>query len=609
MPHPLCALRPSVAALLLAAGLGAPALGQCTVYRIDMPDFDQQRATLPNDGLMYCSPTATANALAYLSNHGYPDLFDGPRHWQSQTHDADVSDFLRVMGVLMSTSPTDGTDGAGWKSGMNLLVAGEGIVTASAFASGFAGISPHQLADQMRLGGVVLPVIGWYDDLGSGRWRRNGGHVITMWGAFNTCDQPQDMFLAFHDPGNDDLLTTQSGFATTTTDFTTDPAWTFRYTSESTYYPRQVMRMNANNGFLDGFKVILPLYGITSELFLNDITFTVPKPATDDPEPIRFTIDLPTPAEKALAVAIGSLPTEGFVLTQVAADRIGTLYHARIVDGVLTPIADFPTPRGMVMGRDGCAYVASAASIDCYGLTGPDAYGLTHTIDLPARADAMHYDDAADELIVLSMATGRLMRLDKQLGLLANDAIPAGVALTGDGSVTVNPVDGKAWVAATGSPVLTRLVRDALGRLVVDTQTTLPGVASPASLQFDDDGVLYIADDGAIKSFVQPPRGGWERSTSPLDGLASGPVFLAGRGRTNFDPATMEDVNILPPPGDPGAPDCRVDLDLDGALTIFDFLTFQNFFDTGSTNADFDYDGALTIFDFLAFQNAFDAGC
>lgn len=54
---------------------------------------------------------------------------------------------------------------------------------------------------------------------------------------------------------------------------------------------------------------------------------------------------------------------------------------------------------------------------------------------------------------------------------------------------------------------------------------------------------------------------------------------------------------------------CRVDLDGDGELTIFDFLAYQNLFDAGDLAADFDGDGVLTIFDFLAFQNEFDAGC
>ena len=54
---------------------------------------------------------------------------------------------------------------------------------------------------------------------------------------------------------------------------------------------------------------------------------------------------------------------------------------------------------------------------------------------------------------------------------------------------------------------------------------------------------------------------------------------------------------------------CRADLDGDGVLTLFDFLAFQNLFDSGDLLADFDGDGSLTIFDFLAFQNEFDVGC
>jgi hypothetical protein len=58
-----------------------------------------------------------------------------------------------------------------------------------------------------------------------------------------------------------------------------------------------------------------------------------------------------------------------------------------------------------------------------------------------------------------------------------------------------------------------------------------------------------------------------------------------------------------------GAATCRADFDGDGELTLFDFLAFQNAFDSGDLAADFDGDGSLTLFDFLAFQNEFDAGC
>ncbi|MEO1007669.1 MAG: GC-type dockerin domain-anchored protein [Planctomycetota bacterium] len=54
---------------------------------------------------------------------------------------------------------------------------------------------------------------------------------------------------------------------------------------------------------------------------------------------------------------------------------------------------------------------------------------------------------------------------------------------------------------------------------------------------------------------------------------------------------------------------CRVDLDGDGEVTLFDFIEFQNLFDAMDPIADFDGDGRFTVFDFLEFQNEFNQGC
>lgn len=56
-------------------------------------------------------------------------------------------------------------------------------------------------------------------------------------------------------------------------------------------------------------------------------------------------------------------------------------------------------------------------------------------------------------------------------------------------------------------------------------------------------------------------------------------------------------------------PPCYADYDLDGQLTIFDFLGFQSDFATGRRKADCDGDREFTLFDFFCFQNLFDAGC
>jgi len=89
---------------------------------------------------------------------------------------------------------------------------------------------------------------------------------------------------------------------------------------------------------------------------------------------------------------------------------------------------------------------------------------------------------------------------------------------------------------------------------------------------------------------------------SPLPGAGGPEPFVIGIDLITATSRVYRVVDAAPPP-------CPADLDGDGGLTIFDFLTFQNLFDAGDPKADFDGDGELTLFDFLAFQNAFDAGC
>ena len=99
--------------------------------------------------------------------------------------------------------------------------------------------------------------------------------------------------------------------------------------------------------------------------------------------------------------------------------------------------------------------------------------------------------------------------------------------------------------------------------------------------------------------------GVWEveltASTASEAGLAEIMITIADAG--------ARPVTLMPLPTLEVTAGCYADLDGDGALTIFDFLAFQNAFDAGDPIADCDGSGGLDIFDFLCFQNAFDAGC
>ena len=113
--------------------------------------------------------------------------------------------------------------------------------------------------------------------------------------------------------------------------------------------------------------------------------------------------------------------------------------------------------------------------------------------------------------------------------------------------------------------------------------------------------ILWTAGDGArlLASMVDESGDGWE-FTSAQDINDAG--IIVGNGS---NPSGEARAFVLTQ----GGPACPADLDGDGSLTIFDFLAFQNLFDSGDPRADLDGDGTLTIFDFLEFQNLFDAGC
>ncbi|MEQ8845575.1 MAG: GC-type dockerin domain-anchored protein [Phycisphaerales bacterium] len=92
-----------------------------------------------------------------------------------------------------------------------------------------------------------------------------------------------------------------------------------------------------------------------------------------------------------------------------------------------------------------------------------------------------------------------------------------------------------------------------------------------------------------------------------LNGVADARIVVTLNGATSSSGNVRTDNWYIS--GDRVGTGCRADLDGDGELTLFDFLQFQNLFDSGDLAADFDGDGELTLFDFLAFQNEFDAGC
>lgn len=142
------------------------------------------------------------------------------------------------------------------------------------------------------------------------------------------------------------------------------------------------------------------------------------------------------------------------------------------------------------------------------------------------------------------------------------------------------------------------------------TNSDIPG-NNVRSLVVDHDGLLWVAGRsietgtriGGVASFDGTTWDRYMAYTTPISHHQIEKIAVDADGNILVS-SYSEAVDIIL-----AGSDCRADLDGDGSLTIFDFLTFQTAFDAMDLIADFDGDGSFTIFDFLAFQTAFDAGC
>ena len=83
----------------------------------DMPDFDQQRlGDLPGNGTCHCVATSSADVLAYVATHGYPEVEPGVPFlfdWSSQFNYDVATEFIDELGVAMAVGDGVGANPCG----------------------------------------------------------------------------------------------------------------------------------------------------------------------------------------------------------------------------------------------------------------------------------------------------------------------------------------------------------------------------------------------------------------------------------------------------------------------------------------------------------------
>ncbi len=201
------------------------------------------------------------------------------------------------------------------------------------------------------------------------------------------------------------------------------------------------------------------------------------------------------------------------------------------------------------------------------------------TVSPPFEILAAAFDDATDEVVLLSVSDHKLIRYPDELtGPPTTEDIPGAVPLGGAAWMAIDPLEpNKVWVLTEASDSIFGLFPGIGGGLMVE-QISLPQLQSPAGLDMDNTGRLYTIVGGQILVLMQGVGGGWlVDSEAAFGGLAAQGLLHIVRNRTNAGPIhdgpewLNIDTDELLIQGDP-VPDCVADIDADGFVGITDFL-------------------------------------
>ncbi len=507
-------------------------------YRvIHMPDLDQRRSPsggtqgLPGNGSMYCVPTATMNLFAYSANHGFPFVAPGPGNWQSNSKYAIATQNIQILGALMSTSSSNGTNNGGWSSGSNLWTASEGgglLTRSTYFLSSGYDVRAFRMAQKAAQGSIVAFAYGRYDVVGTvgglPALDRDGGHAVTLTRIQNTGNGTT---IKYRDPADDSANASQSTFTNKVVSGTAVNVFLgVPRTLSAIAYPSSDGKIR----IIDAFVTLKPIYGIG---FSNSDGLVLQPIA-----PLAFegSANPAIPVTNAFAMKDMHIDADGddaVVIVQPSA-ATGQTQMRRIntMTGEQTPLSTFNTLQSLCVDRSGKIYAHDGAKLYALNANGTSTGLASSTIPTPT---ALAYDDKNDHILVLSIDEKKIQRLNRNFGVVSTYSISPLLFLNGGGSIAAHPTENRAYFTADNSNSIYELL--GTGPFFSFNTITVPGLTAPRSISIGDDGALYVLSGGLVK-VLRESRGNWAIDTSsPFHNAPSSGRFQVSRSRTNYDPA------------------------------------------------------------------------
>jgi|GEM_PF-2694846 len=622
----LALASPFATGVALAGGAG------CNINQFGMPDFDQRRQGLANNGSNHCVPTSNANVLGYFATHGAPGAFPGVDKTYGQEDYNQITANINLLGAFMNTSGTGGTTGT---NGYNGLVAWTQLFAPGQFSVyrlGGAQVNPvNFFMYRVVYGGYLSPCYGRYTFVGGNTgWNRNGGHCVTLFQLENWC--ANNPTFHYRDPAADEgnvanRLTRQSSSGNTSFTLSKDTA---RYEGTN----KSLWRMNtgASDGVkraLDGLYIIVPHVSIQATGSVVNFVFSFPSNSFTPPPSV------PTGG----TVLNHSLLSDLASLAVIHPNRLGTPSAVTQVfpgDNSRRTLGDVSTTH-LAIGRRGQVYVVDTGNlvaIDSNPLPPLPPVELAR-FNLGTTPEAIGVDPRTDEVVAFipaGAAGPRVQRFTKNLVPLGGGFYPS---VPGNGALKIKPgpQPGHWYLARVGDGSIKRIIPPAAvgGSFTAGPIIDLPGTDTLQDFNFHEAGMVYNRPIVGTPSFqlraMKPDANGrWAADpTNPFDGRPSVGIISFSSNADNYDIALDgPDDEIGPNPEDfPSVPDCVADIasagvitDPDGELTSDDIILFIRWFTTRDERADVASsgpvagpDGEFTADDIIFFINSFFQGC
>ncbi len=528
------------------------------VYDIQsMPDLDQKRETLFNDGSMYCVPTANMNLLAYAANFGFDGLPPYPGIWQGETGHDSMTTWIGWLGLFMETDGATGTTTTGKITGMNNWISEAQqpmCVVASYRKENFWPTIDHAAAHATN-GAIVQFSYGRYF------WepgyqgvpvitQRNGGHAVTLKLAYadnGAVIGPR--LIHYRNPGSDDGdLTSNSDFSSDwpTTAANIDVSWDSDGNGAWEYFavtslvdPPDISADDNRLRLVDSLLALYPGGGLSySDVEVNSVFVGGNLGFVQDQDPSH---GKPASGYKVAAVVphpemLGSLWVEK---SSAGVARLRQFSH----NGTSTLLTQLPADTSCAtLGFGHEMFVSSGRNIYRIDLSAgvPKA---VRTGSAPAAIEHLAWDEARFRLF--GIAAGRAGFFDVVRRKWTDLGVPEGLG-RGTRLIRQLMVDGDTVYAALSSGVVATADLSAPrgSRGLRFQLLTLPQVSDAVSVDIDSQGRMYVSDrNTGLLEFEFDRELGWQSATRPLyEGqTVPGRKFVVFKNRTNIFPGELDE--------------------------------------------------------------------